>query len=493
MKIQRPQLEARNCLNFSQIAKTPALQEERFKPFVDGFAEKPISSALENAEKLKEHAAYRRDDCGGVRTGWGVAAAVGTGAGVWAAAAGNMLLAGGIGAAVTGVAGLAVYYHSQSKKHGAEAALAENASQTIAKAADELAASLVCDGPGPDQFTDKRYFTGGVIHQIATVHSRESGAVLRTQVDLGGAVPRRLEANLAKNTVSVRSPKGDQTLAGELKLHDQGFALIAKGQPTDTDGFLIQTINPDGSSSINSKLNNYERLSCSSEQASGKSQGFQASTYVWENGQLASLGDKVLYVATPVVPFQDLSTVRILPDGVVGRYSNKDGTHQADEVVLPPSNGIGTWTSVASPQLTPRLIETEFAGGFTALSDQKAGTVRITAGDGAAMDTQSTLVETNKAYRLHTQHTLGTLEQSLLPNEVLLNLQDGNRTISVQHKSGSQPSASEHKDEEFLTSGTNLAVNLDDHGVYWIGEGASKVDIKPLMPLSFLEKKAATA
>ncbi|MBX3165793.1 MAG: hypothetical protein KF760_00220 [Candidatus Eremiobacteraeota bacterium] len=490
MKIQRPQIEARNSLNFSQIKQAPGLQAERFKSFVDGYEEKPVKTALENATKLQKNALYESADSRVLRNGWGAAALVGTGAGAWAAGSGSLVLGGAIGAAVTGAVGVAVYFHVQSKKQDAEAALAGEALQAMTRAADELAAGLVCDGPGPDQFTDKRYFTGGVINQIATVHSRESGAVLRTQVDLGGAVPRRLEANIAKNTVSVRSPKGDQTFAGELKLNDQGFALIAHGQPTDTDGPLTQTIHPDGSSRINAKVNNWSGLSFSSSEASGKDKGFQASTYVWENGQLASLSSDTLYVANPIVPFQDLSKVRVLPDGVVGGYSDSAGTHQADEAVLPPSHGIGTWSSVSNPQLTPRLIETHFPGGFTALSDQKTGIVRITAGDGATLDTNSTLVETNQAYRLHTQHTLGALEQSLLPNEVLLHLQDGARTVSVQHKSGSQPTASEHKDEEFLSSGHNLEVSLDEKGIYRVGEGAAKIDIKPLMPLEFLEKRA---
>lgn len=489
MKIQRPDTQARNSLNFTQVKKAPALQEDRFKPFVDGFQEKPVKCALENAEELRRKAAYNRDDCQGLRTGWGVATVVGTGAGIWAAVADNLLLAGGIGAAVTGAAGLAVYYHLQAKKHGAEATLAGEALQTMTRAADEYSASLVCDGPGPDQFTDKRYFTGGIIAGIATVHSRESGAVLRTQVDLGGSVPRRLEANLAKNSVSVRSPKGDQTFPGEIKLNDQGFSIIVNGTPSAQDGPLTQSINPDGSSRLQAKLDNWNGLSFSSSDASTQEKGFLASSYVWENGQVASCDSNTLYVANPVVPFQDLSKVRILPDGVVGRRARSEGTHQADEAVLPPSHGIGTWSAVSDPQFTPRLIETQFAGGFTALSDQKAGTVRITAADGATLVTQSTLVETNKAYRLHTRHDLGPLEQSLLPGEVLLNLQDGDRTISVQHKSGGQPTASEHKDEEFLSSGNSLPVSLDDNGIYWVGDSASKIDIKPLMPLDFLERK----
>ena len=492
MKIQRDEIQARNCLNFSQLKKAPALQEERFKLFVDGFEEETVHKALENAENLKNRAIRNRNDFAFDRSGWAVGSLLGTGASVWAAVSGHPLVAGGIGVAVTAAAGMSIFNHSKARKEEAKAALAGDALQTMTRAADELAASLVCAGPGPDQFTDKRYYTGGVIQGIATVHSRESGAVLRTQIDLGGAVPRRLESNLAKNTVSVRSPKGDQTFNGELNLDNQGFEIVNHGTATDTNGPLAQRIDPNGSSRVSAQRDRYNSLSFSTSEASGKDKGFQASTYVWENGQLAELDRDTLYVATPVVPFQDLTQVRVLPDGVVGRPS-RNGTHQADEAVLPASQGTGSWTSVSGVQLTPRLIETPFPGGFTALSDQKAGTVRITAGDGATLVTQSTLVETNKAFRLHTQHTLGPLEQSLLPGEVLLNLQDGDRTISVQHKSGSQPLASEHKDEDFLSSGNNLTVSLDDQGTYWVGDSASNIDIKPLMPLSFLEKKGATA
>ena len=490
MKIQRQDIEARNCLNFSQVKKAPSLQEERFKPFVDGYEGHTVGKALENAEKVYSNANWHARDERGVRTGWGVAATVGTGAAIWAAVADNLLLAGGIGAAVTGAIGIATYYHFQGKKWDAQATVAGDAHKTMEKAADELAASLVCDGPGPDQFTDKRYYTGGVIQGVATVHSRESGAVLRTQVDLGGAVPRRLESNVAKNTVSVRSPKGDQTFNAELELRDQGFVIKNHGTQNDTNGPISQSISPDGSSRINGKRDSYNTLSLSTSEASGKDKGFQASSYVWENGQVAEYDGDTLFVATPIVPFQDLTKVRILPDGVVGRSSRNDGTHLADELAVPASLGAGTWTSVSNPQLTPRLIETPFPGGFTALSDQKAGTVKLTAGDGATLDTKSTLVETNKAFRLHTQHTLGPLEQSLLPGEVLLNLQEGDRTISVQHKSGLEPTASEHKDEDFISSGNGLTVSLEN-GTYWVGDGASKIDLKPLMPLDFLERKGA--
>lgn len=489
MKIQRQDIQARNCLNFSQLKKAPSLQEERFKPFVDGYEDKPVGKALENAHEVHGNAVYYARDERSVRNGWGVAAVVGTGAAVWATVADNLLLAGGIGAAVTGAVGIATYYHFQGKKWDVQAEVAGAALQTMTKAADELASSLVCDGPGPDQFTDKRYYTGGIIQGIATVHSRESGAVLRTQVDLGGAVPRRLESNVAKNTVSVRSPQGDQTFNAELKLEDNGFVIINHGTKNDTNGPVSQSISTNGYSRISAQLDNYHSLGFTTSEAVDDKKGFQAGTYAWENGQVAKLDGDTLYVATPIIPFQDLTNVRLLPDGVVGRASRKDGTHLADEAVMPASLGAGTWTSVSGVQLTPRLIETPFPGGFKVLSDQKAGTVKITAGDGTTLDSKATLVETNKAFRLHTQHTLGPLEQSLLPGEVLLNLQDGDRTISMQHKSGGQPTASEHKDEDFISSGAGLTVSLDDKGIYWVGDGASKIDLKPLMPLEFLERK----
>jgi len=491
VKIQRQDIQARNCLNFSQVKKAPSLQEERFKPFVDGYEGKTVAEALTNAQKIHENASYYASEERTYRNGNGIAAVVGTGAAVWAATAGNLLLAAGIGAAATGAVGFATYYHFQGKKRQAEADVAGAALQTMTKAADELASSLVCDGPGPDQFTDKRYYTGGIIQGIATVHSRESGAVLRTQVDLGGAVPRRLESNVAKNTVSVRSPKGDQTFNAELRLEDNGFQIINHGTKNDTNGPVTQSISTNGYSRISAQLDNYHSLGFATSEAVDDKKGFQAGTYAWENGQVAELDRDTLYVATPIIPFQDLTNVRLLPDGVVGRASRKDGTHLADETAVPSSLGAGTWTSVSGVQLTPRLIETPFAGNFKVLSDQKAGTLKITAGDGTTLDTKGTLVETNKAFRLHTQHTLGPLEQSLLPGEVLLNLQDGDRTISVQHKSGSQPTASEHKDEDFISSGNGLTVSLDDKGIYWVGDGASKIDLKPLMPLEFLERKGA--
>ncbi|MBN9416441.1 hypothetical protein ABS71_02030 [bacterium SCN 62-11] len=491
MKIQRPQVDARNCLNFSQVKTAPSLQEERFKPFVDKFENTSVESVLANAEKFRDDADWSSRGAGESRIGWTVGTLIGSGTGTWAALAGNPLLAAGLGVAATACAGLAFRSHLQVKKHDAEVDLAGKAHDAIGKAADDYAATLVCDGPGPDQFTDKRYYTGGIINSVSTVHSRESGDTLRTQVELGGAVPRKLEANLAKSTVSVRSPQGDKTFAGELRLSDNGsFSIITSAPQANDHGPLTQTIEPNGSSKLNGKLDNWEALYLSSE-ASQPKQGFYAQSTVWENGQVAHTKQDNLYVADPVVPFQDLSNVRILPDGVIGFNTASETTHEAQEAVLPVSHGIGTWSSVNQPQYTPRLLETKFSGGFKALGDQKAGTVTITAGDGSTLDTHSTLVSTNGAFRLNTRHTLGTLEQSLLPNEVLLNLQDGARTISVQHKSGSQPTASEHKDEDFISSGNQLAVSLDDTGIYWVGEGVSKIDVKPLMPLAFLEKKAS--
>lgn len=490
MKIQRDAVQARNALNFNLVKKAPQVQQDRFAPFVNGFEDKTIYDGLRAAEDAQRAASYRAGDAQSTRNSLGALGLAGTGAGVWAALAGQPLVAGGLALVAVTAAGFGVRAHSRAKVAEGEANLAADAHKAITQAADEIANGLVSDGPGPDQFTDRRYYTGGIISQIATVHSRESGALLRTQVELGGSVPRRLEANVAKNTVAVRSPQGDQTFAGDIKVDDQGIRIDAHGTVQSHDGPLSQEIYPSGSSLLRLDIGNYDRPTLSTDGTVAK-KGFEAHAYTWENGQVASHSRNKLYVANPIVPFQDLTNVRVLPDGVVGSKSRSDDTHDAYETSLPAAGALGTWTMVENPQLTSRLIETKFGDGFTAMSDQKAGTIRVSAADGSSLDTQATLVQTNGAFRMQTQHPMGSLEQSLLPGEVLLTLQHNDRTLIVQHKAGGQPTASESKEhEDFLGAGDALQVTLDDKGAYQVQDGIVRTELKPLMSLEFLQKKA---
>ena len=492
MKVQRDAVQARNQLNFNLVKKAPQVQEDRFQPFVKGFEDKPVHTALDAALKQHKQANYQAGESRFSRNTLGAFSAAGTGAGIWAAVAGYPLVAGGIGLAAAACAGFGVRAHLQAKQADGEASLAGDAHQAMTQAADEVAASLVSDGPGPDQFTDRRYYTGGVISGIATVHSRESGALLRTQVDLGGAVPRRIEANEAKKTVAVRSPQGDQTFPGDIKLDNEGFRINAHGTQSSHDGYLSQSIEPSGNSHLYLDMGNYNSRTLSTQETVAQA-GFYAHAYAWENGQVAEFSNrKELIVANPIVPFQDLTSVRLLPDGVVGLKTSSDTTYEAFDASLPTSGGIGTWSKMDQPTLASRLIETKFGNGFVARSDQKDGTIRVTAPDGSTQDSKSTLVQTNGAYRMQTQHPLGPLEQSLLPGEVLLTLQINDRTVSVQHKAGGQPMASERKDEDFLDASDALEVSLDDKGAYQVQDGVVKVEIKPLMTLEFLEKQKAS-
>lgn len=486
----RIEAQARNGLNFSQVKRNPLLQQERLEPFVEPFGGATVDRALAHAGKLQKAALRQSKEARSVRNGLAVAGLMAAAGGSWVALSGHPWIgAGVIGLSLAVAGGLSFLQHRQASRSDSEAELSGQALGLISEAADQYAASLLSEGPGPDQYTDRRYFTAGIIREIATVHSRESGAVLRTQVELGGPVPRRLEANPAKGTVSMRSPQGDITFDGELKLSgSQGLTIITRAKPGQAGGSLTQSIRPDGYSEVNGDTGGWSNRSLTTVSTQPED-GFCSPTYVWESGQLASYARDVLYVANPIVPFQDLSEVRVLPDGVVGNPSDFGSTRRAYEAVPPAPLSIGTWSSLAQPQLTERLIETRFAGGFTVLSDQKIGTVRLSAPDGTTLEVPSTLVETNGAYRLTAQHPLGNLEQSLLPGEVLLSLHEDHRIVAVRHKSGSEPTASEHLDEEFLSPGQTLAVTLDEQGTYWVGEGASRIDLKPLVHLNFLEPR----
>lgn len=134
--------------------------------------------------------------------------------------------------------------------------------------------------------------------------------------------------------------------------------------------------------------------------------------------------------------------------------------------------------------------ETPIWGGFTVSSDHQRGTVKVTAADGTSESPSSRLVNSRGAYRLQAQNPMGSIEQLIFPNEVLLNFKNGDRIISLQHESGCQPVASTHDGEELLTAGDDLKVRMDATGNYQVGEGASSISIRPLLPLSFLERRS---
>lgn len=501
MIIQRKAAEARNTLNFSQVkASSPALQADQFQPLIKDQHEVSVGSVLANLKEARGTAQYHAADSRTTRNVLGGISAAGVAGGIFAAVTGHPILASGAAVVTLGAGFFSFRCHGEAQKLQGEFKVADDAFKATEKAADELAATLVTDGPGPDQITDRRYYTSGIITGVATVHSRESGTLLRTQVELGGNVPRKLEANISKGTVSVRSPQGDQSFQGKLELRDQGITIHNTGRQTShNDGPLTQSIQPDGSSKVsfslprNSGYNYNYTCNLGTDDAKAE-KGFVSNTYVWENGQAASYssGDS-LVVANPFVPFQDLKpdAVRVLPDGVVGVSSQVDGSYQADEASLPASQGIGTWSLTGHPNLTKRLVEMSFGNdAFRVTTDLKSGTTRVTAADGDHVDSQATLIEINKTYRMQNQHVLGTMEQSLMPKEVLLTLQTGGRTLCVQHKSGQEPRAVEQEDKDFLEDVKSLPITLDDKGTYWVKDGSNQIEMKPMMPLSFLEKEA---
>ncbi|MBS2036370.1 hypothetical protein JST97_15375 [bacterium] len=480
------------------MKRLPGLQVDAYQPLLKQLDEVEVGSVLQRLSKARESAAFQRDERKFDRGGLIALSAAGIAGGVWAAVSGHPLIASAAGLAAVGTGFFGLRAHSQVKKLNAEYELTNSVHQAAEKAADEVANSLVVDGPGPDQITDRRYYTGGIITGVATVHSRESGALLRTQVELGGAVPRKLEANVSKGTVSVRSPQGDQSFSGALDVSHSTVTIRSNFAQGKTEGPITQTIHPDGSSQLELHVDRAYSQTLSTKNALPE-EGFVSSTYAWENGQAAaytrndySMGPN-LTVANPVVPLQDLkpTAVRVLPEGVIGVNSKVSGAFQADEASLPTSKGIGTWSSVNQPDLTTRLIEMSFGGdAFRVTSDLKLGTTRVTAADGSHVDSQADLIVINKTYRMQNQHVLGTLEQSLLPKEVLLTLQNGSRTLCVQHKSGQEPRAVEQEDKDFLEDVKSLPITLDDNGTYWVKDGTQQIEMKPMMPLSFLEKEA---
>jgi hypothetical protein len=492
--IQRKPVDARNVLNFSQIkSSSSALQADQFQPFLKEYNDVPVCTVLHKLNEQRESTQYLADDSRFSRNLLGGVSAAGVAGGVWAALAGYPIVAAGAAVASLGAGFFSFRSHSNMQKQRAELSLTDNVYKATEKAADDLAASLVTDGPGPDQITDRRYFTSGVITGVATVHSRESGTLLRTQVELGGNVPRKLEANISKKTVSVRSPQGDQSFPGRIELGSQGITVHAEGQQSSNDGPISQSIMPDGTSEVTFSYQRGYTRTLSTDNAKAE-KGFQAGTYSWQNGQAASYqSNDTLIVTNPIVPLHDLKpgAVRVLPDGVVGVSSQVNGSYQADEASLPNSRGIGTWSSVSNPNLTTRLVEMSFGkDAFRVTSDLKSGITRVTAADGDHVDSQATLIEINKTYRMQNQHVLGTMEQSLLPKEVLLTLQTGGRTLCVQHKSGQEPRAVEQEDKDFLEDVKSLPITLDDKGTYWVKDGSNQIEMKPMMPLSFLEKEA---
>ncbi|MBS2040327.1 hypothetical protein JST97_35395 [bacterium] len=491
MKIERPQIDARNCLNFSQVKKSPSLQGEHLKPLLDGLDGKPVGEALESVSKVSLERTFRSRSSAACRDRWGIAAATATGGAVWMALTAQPLGAAALGLAATAAACLGFHQHSQAKKYEGLAQQADETHQAMIEAADDYAATLVSEGPRSDQYTDRRYFTNDLIRQVATVHSRESGETLRTQIELGGPNPRRLEANIAQNTVAVRSAQGDQTFDGHLELKGSSFEIFTHGRAAYTEGPISQIICPDGSSHIHTYQAKNICVGFSTETAAATGKPFKESIIVWDNGQLGRMDHGRLFVASPVVPFQDLTPMPVMPEGVIPEPVWEDSPRRTYETALPTSLGIGTFNSVEDPKFTVRTLETPFGPGFTVTGDRKLGTTRATAADGTTLDIQGSLIDNPGSYRLQTQHPLGVLEQSLLPGEVLMHLKDGDRTVVLQHKSGEPPAANEHREEDFLSAGNPLPIRLDDQGVYQIKErDGSTTDIKPLMPLDFLERKA---
>lgn len=164
-----------------------------------------------------------------------------------------------------------------------------------------------------------------------------------------------------------------------------------------------------------------------------------ASACCWEKGQVASFVGNRLVVATPVLPFQELSPgkVRVLPEGVVGAHSGVEGTRRTVECSFPESYGPGTWCSSNSYTVKPRWVESQF-GAFTIRSDEKSDSFRASAADGSVLEGKGTLVFSQGAYRLEQSQAAGTVKQSLLSGEVLLEVREHrpgqpHRAISQTH------------------------------------------------------------
>ncbi|MFN8608697.1 MAG: hypothetical protein U0931_14265 [Vulcanimicrobiota bacterium] len=490
MKIQRNNTDARNCLNFSQVASMPAANNERFEPLFANCEDKNVGEVLTSLQKgrhlIEGYAAEKRTN----RNIHAALGATGLAGGILAAWAGHPILAAAPALVGLGLAARGANLHQQMRKQEGKAEEHDLALKAVEHAAEDLANSLVTEGPGPDQVTDRRYYTGGVFHSVATIHARESGALLGTQVQLSGTVPYTVTENHSTGRVSVRSPKGEQSFAGNVSIGSKDIKIAST---TDLDPYshgVRQSIQSDGKSELVLFEGAYEHTRLCSEQAKGTVTG-EATVYCWENGQQATIRGIFLMVANTPVPFQALDSngVRVLPDGLICSAKGS-ATFRADEVEAPATHGIGSWSWKSPYQQNLRLLEVDFGDDtFHASNDRKLKTTQVTARDGSVLQAQGDLVEVSQGFRLQTQQPGGMLEQSLLAGEVLLTLNLGARSLIIQHKSGQDPLAFQRGQDGMLDDLSNLPVRLDAGGSYWVQDGSEEKEVKPILPLPFLEKQ----
>ncbi|MFN8608194.1 MAG: hypothetical protein U0931_11730 [Vulcanimicrobiota bacterium] len=257
------------------------------------------------------------------------------------------------------------------------------------------------------------------------------------------------------------------------------------------DHRLEQSLQSNGKSELVFFEGLSERIRRSSDQA--KDAVTDQAVSCWENGQLATISGATLVVADIPVPFQALDSkgVRVLPEGLVCSAAQVSGAFSADEVETMPTFGIGSFYCISPYKKTPRLLEVGFGNDtFHASNDRKLQTTQVTAPDGSVLQAQGDLVEVNQGFRLQTQQSGGILRQSLLADELLLTLSLGPHSVIIQHKSGQVPLAFQRDKDGMPDELSNLPVRLDAHGSYWFQDGSEEKEVKPLLPLSFLEKKA---
>ena len=492
MKV-RTNAQASQNLNFSQVRQaSQPLQDPRYSDLLkesEGLQLKEVTRRLSydqsDSRNKRLHAGDSLSNCltlGVLASGTGLMAALNGHPGIASVAA--LFAAGASWGAVSA--------RAQQKRLAKKEELARQLEAEVNQAGERLAATLVSDASDPGQIVDRRHYTGGVLKKVVTVHSRDSGLALRVKAEVVGSQLYQLESDQVERKVSVRSSLGESTFPGWMQIVD-GTLLIHRTDPQISHaGSLVQTIRGDGESELRltPRPDGYPR-DCELKTSSlTPGDEFVASAYCWEKGQVATFVGNRLVVATPVLPFQELSpgNVRVLPEGVVGAHSGVEGSRLAVECSFPESYGPGTWCSSNSYTVKPRWVESRF-GASTIRSDEKSDSFRASAADGSVLEGKGTLVFSQGAYRLEQSQAAGRVKQSLLAGEVLLELQDQQRSIRVQHRSGQPPRAVSQRHANFQEEPRDLTVVVTDRGSYQVHDGDQLVELAPPLPLFFLEKQ----
>lgn len=493
MKV-RSNAHASQHLNFTQVKQaSKELQDPRYSDLLKGTEGQQMAEVARKLTYVQNdyrngrlHAKDSFQNC----LTLGVVASV---SGLTAALAGHPAITSLAALVAAGAGWGTVNARMQAQSFASKEKLVEDLNADLAKAGENLAASMVSEGSDPGHLTDRRYFTGGVLKNLATVHSRDSGLALRVRAEVVGSHPYQLESDLVERKVSIRSPQGECTFPGWLQIGDKELVIHRSDPKAPHAGSLTQTIRADGESRLGFTPRSGGGSSVPEITTSsiGPGEGFLASAYCWEKGQIATFVRDRLVVATPVIPLQELSPskVRVLPEGVVGAYSQVDGVKRAVECSFPESYGLGTWCSTTSYTSKPRWVESQIgSAGVSICSDDKLGSFRARAADGSTLEGRGTLVFNEGAYRLEQSQAAGTVKQSLLAGEVLLQLRGEKGNIRLQHRSGQSPRAVFQADRNFQEEARELPVVLTEQGRYLVRDGQQQLELEPPLPLYFLEK-----